>query len=386
MQYSQLLDKLFSLNQKQGVKLGLEQMQHLCQSLNNPHKRFQTIHIAGTNGKGSVAAKIAKGLESKYSKVGLFTSPHISTFRERIRINGEMIDIKSTELLLNQIIDLPGTFFELTTLLAFLYFAEKKVDIAVIETGLGGRLDATNIITPSLSIITSISLDHTEFLGNSLDEIAREKAGIIKPGIPVILGPSASLIHSPQSIQVNGPFNSVEEENRAIAQKGMELLEVPNNAIQQALATRLPCRREVINDVILDVAHNPEGISRFFEETEEENLQVICGLSSNKDLEVCLQTIHTHAKEVHLVDASNGRCASPESLRIILMKQGVDELRIHCYRSIAEALNTAKSKGKTAVIGTFFIMDEARQHLGVDAPKDTVDLNERFIQPQNIQR
>ncbi len=385
MNYHQLLEKLFSLNQAKGVKLGLEQMRELCNSCNNPQSRFKTVHIAGTNGKGSVAAKVAKGLETKYSKVGLFTSPHISTFRERIRINGEMIDQESVEVLLNRIIDLPGTFFELTTLLAFLYFAEQGVDIAVIETGLGGRLDATNVVDPCLCIITSISLDHTELLGNTLEEIAAEKAGIIKPGVPVILGPTASLIEDTNAIRIKDSFSHVEKENCAIAQKALQLLGISEEAAQKALSTRLPCRREEIKGVTLDVAHNPEGIHRFFKEYQGENLQVICGLSSNKDLAECLRIIHQHAQQIHLVDAPNGRCASPESLKSLLLEQGADESKVHSYRSIAKALDNATQKGKSVVIGSFFIMNEARQHLGVDALQDPMDLNETFMPSQNTQ-
>src|SRR5574344_418638 len=173
-------------------KEGLSNTLALDEHFGHPHNKFLTIHVAGTNGKGSCSHTLASILQADGYKVGLYTSPHLVDFRERIRINGECISE-------NYVIDfieqnrsffepLHPSFFELTTAMAFKYFAEQKVDIAVIEVGLGGRLDCTNIILPILSIITNISFDHTQFLGNTLAAIASEKAGIIKAGIPVVVG------------------------------------------------------------------------------------------------------------------------------------------------------------------------------------------------------
>jgi dihydrofolate synthase / folylpolyglutamate synthase len=377
MSHKELLERLYSLNAGRGMKLGLEQMRQLCASMGSPESKFQSVHIAGTNGKGSVAIKMAKGLESLYPRVGLFTSPHIASFRERIRINGEMISIKDTDRLLKRVIELPGTFFELTTLLAFLYFAEQKVDIAVIETGLGGRLDATNVITPRLSIITSISLEHTEILGDTVEKIAGEKAGIIKPGVPVILGPHASMISSPQAIYILESFPTVEMENRAIAQKGLELFHIPSESLRKALTARLPCRMERIGDVIFDVAHNPDAIDRFFDEEKQRPLQVVCGLSATKDLHNCLQTIRSQADHIHLTEAPNGRGAKMEHLYNILLEQGASPDKITQHPSITQAMSAATSKGLTAVLGTFFIMAEARRFLNLDDIADPFDLNEK---------
>lgn len=177
-------------------KEGLENTNILDRRFGHPHRSFKTIHIAGTNGKGSCSHTIASILQEAGYKVGLYTSPHLTDFRERIRVNGRKI----TEQYVMDFIDnergffepLYPTFFELTTALAFKYFADEKVDVAVIEVGMGGRLDCTNIIQPDLSIITNISLDHTQFLGNTMAEIAREKAGIIKQGVPVIIGETTS--------------------------------------------------------------------------------------------------------------------------------------------------------------------------------------------------
>lgn len=173
-------------------KEGLFNTNELDRHFGHPHSKFKSIHIAGTNGKGSCSHTIAAILQKAGYKVGLYTSPHLVDFRERIRINGECIDkqyvIDFVEQERSFFEPLHPSFFELTTAMAFKYFAEQKVDYAVVEVGLGGRLDCTNIITPQLSIITNISLDHTQFLGNTLAQIAAEKAGIIKQGVPVVIG------------------------------------------------------------------------------------------------------------------------------------------------------------------------------------------------------
>ncbi|WP_280749030.1 folylpolyglutamate synthase/dihydrofolate synthase family protein [Parabacteroides sp. PF5-9] len=169
-----------------GTSLALDELLH------NPHKVYKTIHVAGTNGKGSVSHLLAAILQQSGYKVGLYTSPHLVDFRERIRVNGEKISqeyvIDFVERYRSAFEPLQPSFFELTSTMAFIYFRDQKVDFAIIEVGLGGRLDSTNIITPVLSIITNISFDHTQFLGNTLYEIAGEKAGIIKPKVPVVLG------------------------------------------------------------------------------------------------------------------------------------------------------------------------------------------------------
>lgn len=171
--------------------LNLERMRDLLASLGNPHERYRTIHIAGTKGKGSTAAMMSQCLRQLGQRVGLYTSPHLTTFRERMQVNGEYISCDDVVRLTTRVKELvdsrPGvTTFEAVTAMGFVYFAEQNVDWAVIEVGLGGRLDATNVITPQVSIITSLSFDHTSWLGNSLPEIAAEKAGIIKPGVPVV--------------------------------------------------------------------------------------------------------------------------------------------------------------------------------------------------------
>lgn len=225
MNYSETVEYLFNsapLFQqvgKEAYKEGLTNTLILDRHFNHPHKCFRSIHIAGTNGKGSCSHTLAAILQSAGYKTGLYTSPHLIDFRERIRVNGEpipeqyVIDFVKNEKDFFE--PLHPSFFELTTALAFKYFAEQKVEVAVIEVGLGGRLDCTNIIHPDLSIITNISLDHTQFLGNSLAEIAAEKAGIIKTNIPVIIGESndeTAPVFSDKAKKENAPIIWAETE------------------------------------------------------------------------------------------------------------------------------------------------------------------------------
>lgn len=202
-------------------KPGLDNTYALDKHFGHPHRRFHTIHVAGTNGKGSVSHTLAAILQAAGYKVGLFTSPHLLDFRERIRINGEkiaeqyVIDFVAHEKAFFE--PLYPSFFELTTAMAFCYFAEQKVDVAIIEVGLGGLLDCTNIITPDLSIITNISLEHTQFLGDTLAKIAGEKAGIIKQGVPVVIGettPETKPVFLQKAQEVKAPIYFAEENGR----------------------------------------------------------------------------------------------------------------------------------------------------------------------------
>lgn len=198
MTYQETLDFLFSqlpMYQRQGApafKKDLTNTLALCEMLDNPHQKFKSIHIAGTNGKGSVSHMLASVFQSAGYKTGLYTSPHLRDFRERIKINGELIPEQSViEFVENHRSDFESikpSFFEMTVALAFDHFAKNEVDIAIIETGLGGRLDSTNVVTPELSVITNIGYDHQQFLGGTLPEIAGEKAGIIKPNVPAVVG------------------------------------------------------------------------------------------------------------------------------------------------------------------------------------------------------
>ncbi|MDR2301443.1 MAG: bifunctional folylpolyglutamate synthase/dihydrofolate synthase [Deltaproteobacteria bacterium] len=190
--YNKNIAKLFDL-QKFGMKFGLDSMNRILENLGRPHEALKFVHVAGTNGKGSTAAMLAEGLRLQGFKTGLYTSPHLITFRERIQINGEFVSQQEVIDLVNQVWpatdpDSPPTFFEFVTAMAFLYFKKKGVELAVIETGLGGRLDSTNVISPLLSAITNVSLEHTDHLGTTIEKIAFEKAGVIKPNTPFVGG------------------------------------------------------------------------------------------------------------------------------------------------------------------------------------------------------
>ena len=205
-------------------KEGLETTLTLDKHFGHPHRKFRTIHVAGTNGKGSCSHTLAAILQSAGYKVGLYTSPHLVDFRERIRVNGEMIPrqrvIDFVEQHRSFFEPLHPSFFELTTAMAFNYFAEQQVDVAVIEVGLGGRLDCTNIIRPDLCVITNISFDHIQFLGDTLAKIAAEKAGIIKPGIPVVIGettPETKPVFMETAQKQGAPIHFAEEEQLVVS-------------------------------------------------------------------------------------------------------------------------------------------------------------------------
>lgn len=226
MTYNEAIDYLFNQRpafERQGAggyKPGLQTTQKLDDYYDNPHTSYTTIHVAGTNGKGSVSHMLAAVLQSQGYTVGLYTSPHFEDFRERIKVNGVMIPehrvVEFVQDFITSKLEIEPSFFELTSTLAFKYFQEQQVDYAIIEVGLGGRLDSTNIITPILSVITNISLDHTEFLGNTLEEIAAEKAGIIKSGVPVVIGETSAStrkVFEEKAAQANSSITFAEDFN-----------------------------------------------------------------------------------------------------------------------------------------------------------------------------
>ena len=234
MNYQETCDYLFNKTAnyesqgKMGYKEGLDTMLKLDQHFNHPHRKFKTIHVAGTNGKGSVSHTVAAQLQVCGYRVGLYTSPHLLNFNERIRINGNPIPeeyvvsfVEAEKEYFNQI---KPTFFEIATIMAFQYFNEMDVDIAVIEVGLGGRLDSTNIITPLVSVITNISLDHTHLLGASIEQIAMEKGGIIKKGIPVIIGestPETRPVFEALAAEAGAPITFASDNNQIVKAEPM---------------------------------------------------------------------------------------------------------------------------------------------------------------------
>lgn len=221
MTYSETVQFLYGL-QQHGIKLGLDTIRTLLGRVGDPHRRYPIVHIGGTNGKGSTSAMVAAIAQAAGHRVGLYTSPHLIDFRERIRVNGEMISEARVMALVEQLQaaaapDLAPTFFELTTALACLYFAEAGIDLAVLEVGLGGRFDATNVVTPTVTAITTIRLDHEQYLGSTVEAIAFEKAGIIKQGIPLVLGrvgEAAGRVIEARALAVEAPLFRLEREFR----------------------------------------------------------------------------------------------------------------------------------------------------------------------------
>jgi dihydrofolate synthase/folylpolyglutamate synthase len=246
--YSEILDYLYSqlpMFQRTGAaayKNTLDNTWALDEMFDHPHRQFKTIHVAGTNGKGSVSHMLASVLQEAGYRVGLYTSPHLIDFRERIRVNGEMIPGKDVVSFVerflekNALVRLEPSFFELTVAMAFDHFKESRVDVAVIEVGLGGRLDSTNIIIPEVSVITNISLDHTALLGKTIPEIAGEKAGIIKPGIPVIISESDEdydFVFESKSTETGSPISFADREYQAsysmLLPEGMQVFNFQRN-------------------------------------------------------------------------------------------------------------------------------------------------------------
>lgn len=391
MNYQETTEYLFNSTpvfEKIGAKAykpGLQTTHELDEHFDHPHRQYKSIHIAGTNGKGSCSHTIAAILQSQGYKVGLYTSPHLVDFRERIRVNGEclpeqyVIDFVEENRAFFE--PLHPSFFELTTAMAFKYFAEQKVDYAVIEVGLGGRLDCTNIITPVLSVITNISFDHTQFLGNTLAEIAGEKAGIIKPYVPVVIGEYieetrpvfekvAEERHSPilfaqdEDISMNVDMElkgSYQERNRKTILAALNVLRqtmtISNEAIRNGFGhvcelTGLRGRWEKLGEaplVICDTGHNLAGWKYLATQINDVDAQVkhiVFGMVDDKDVEHVLQLLRDKLKngvKFYWTQPSTKRAIPVEKLRDTALKYN---LHGDMYHSVKEAYMTAKANAK----------------------------------------
>ena len=312
---------------KAAYKEDLTNTIELLEYLDNPHQRFKTIHVAGTNGKGSTSHMLASVLHEAGFKVGLYTSPHLKDFRERIKVNGRMIskNAVSTFVAQNKTFFEANelSFFEMTVGLAFSYFEKKAVDIAIIEVGLGGRLDSTNVITPEVAVITNIGLDHTQFLGDTLSKIAREKAGIIKPNVPVVIGetlPESKVVFTEIADKNKASISFAENQDASkyetdllgdyqelnkrtvlsaltvLKNQGWKLSEKAvvkglKNTVQN---TGILGRWQVLQDnpkVICDTAHNPDGLKLTLNQLKSETyerLHIVLGTVDEKDLSTIL--------------------------------------------------------------------------------------------------
>ena len=398
MDYKRSVEYLFQrlpMYQRSGIaayKKDIGNIIKACKILNNPQKKIKTIHIAGTNGKGSTAHMLASILQEAGYKTGLYTSPHLKDFRERIKINGKTIDkkyiinfIKENQLEFEKI---NMSFFEFTVAMAFNYFTESKVDIAIIETGLGGRLDSTNIINPELSIITNIGLDHTNLLGNTIEKIAFEKAGIIKKNTPIIIGrkqdktkeifksiakeKNAKLYYNdnPKNIttDVKGDYQN---ENIGTAIKAIEVLNwnISNEQINKGINniiknTGLEGRWQKLSEnplTICDVGHNEDGIKnilRQIEKTKFNKLHFIFGSVNDKVLTNVFKLLPKKAKYYF--------CAAKidRALQTNILKQRAEEFNLYGdeFSSVNQAyINAKENASKDDLIfigGSTFVVAE----------------------------
>lgn len=413
-------------------KEGLSTTHILDAHFNHPHNQYKTIHIAGTNGKGSCAHTIAAILQHTGLKVGLYTSPHLVDFRERIRINGEMmpqqyvIDFVEEERSFFE--PLHPSFFELTTALAFKYFAEQHVDVAVIEVGLGGRLDCTNIISPILSVITNISFDHTQFLGNTLAQIASEKAGIIKHKVPVIIGEcnaETRPVFEHKAHEVEAPILFAEDNKEVLSSEFSDLFghklrhyttrsfgdiygeltgecQIKNaNTILCALhslskifsvthedityafehvceMTGLRGRWQILQEhptIICDTGHNTGGWQYLAHQlaqiaTSGNKLHIVFGMASDKDIERVMSTL-PHEACYYWTKASVKRATSEQTIANIATKY---DLHGKTYSNVAEAyeaaINNASTNDYIYVGGSSFIVADLLRYKQTALPHE----------------
>lgn len=411
MTYQEVIDYLFNqtANYEQqgatGYKEGLDNSLKLDEYFEHPHESFRSIHIAGTNGKGSVSHSIAALLQVAGYHVGLYTSPHLVDFRERIRVNGTPISedyvINFVEQNKDFFEEVKPTFFEITTAMAFQYFKEQNIDIAVIEVGLGGRLDSTNIITPILSVITNISLDHTQLLGESVEQIAMEKGGIIKPGIPVVIGettPETRMVFEALAQENKSPIYFAEDEQEVkeaipltsggylyktktlanfkgelsgiYQEKNMNTIVVAlhrmvdmgylcdcidpsdKQMVQEEMTkafsnicniTGLMGRWQTIQQsptVVCDTGHNVGGwqyLSKQLESIECDHMHIVFGMVDDKDVYGVMALLPKNAT-YYFTKASTKRAFPETSLKVFGDQFG---LKGECYSTVEEAYNTA---------------------------------------------
>lgn len=421
MTYVSAVAYLYRL-QKHGIKLGLETMTALMGRLGMPQARYRTLHIAGTNGKGSTAAMAASVLQSAGYRVGLYTSPHLVEFRERIRVNGEMITESQVAQLTEHIRtscqpDLSPTFFEYTTAMAFQHFAEARVDVAVLEVGLGGRFDATNVVTPMACAVTTIALDHQDHLGTTLSSIAFEKAGIIKQGVPVVLGrldEEARRTIEQVALERQAPVSRLDEDfhiegespahfsyhglglqydgltcalegrhqldNAACALALLEAaapqgITVTAESVREGLrAVNWAGRLEIVDHhptILVDGAHNPAA-ARVLADYLTDSLRshpsrrvvLVLGMMRDKDHRGFVEPLRGLVDEVVLTQADLPRSATAQELRAALVDLFPS---LHVAPSLSEAMTLAKqlagSEDLVCVTGSLMLVGECQAWL-----------------------
>ena len=369
--FSQL--PMYQQKGKQAYRPDLSRMEAFCSHLNSPEKKIKTIHIAGTNGKGSTAHMIASVLQEAGYRVGLYTSPHLRDFRERIKINGAFIEkqyiVKFIQNNLNYFDLTSLSFFEMTVGLAFSYFFDKKVDYAVIEVGMGGRLDGTNLILPELSIITNIGFDHTQFLGNTLPEIANEKAGIIKPKTPLIIGEThektkevfierakmlnSQIIFADQqkfvgfSSDLKGSYQKKNIQTASIALLRLKIdPKIINSGLMKVISnTGIQGRWQILANnplTIADVAHNQEGLDYVIPQIMSQSynkLHLVLGFVKDKEAEKLIKLFPENA--IFYFAAPN----IPRALPIADLEKVSNNLNLNfkTFPTVAQAMLKAQS-------------------------------------------
>lgn len=407
--------------------LDLSRVERLLDMVGNPHRAYPSVHIAGTKGKGSTSAMVESVLRAAGYRTGLYTSPHLHTFRERIRIGTDPIPREDVVSLVEEfqprIAQVPGvTTFEAITAIAFTYFARQKIDVLVAEVGLGGRLDATNVLMPAVAVITSLSLDHTYLLGNTLPQIAAEKAGIIKPGVPVVTAPqqpealevireTARLRQAPL-VEVGrdwvwepGPFDLSSQsftarrvgdgrgdlageyripllgrhqlENATTALAALQVLlergfRIPLGAVREGLATvEWPGRMEILHTdppVVVDCAHNPYSTEVLRETLREwfpgRRWVLIFGASADKDIPGMLRALLPITDHLIVTRSDHPRAATPVELADMAASVGGGaEIAVNIHRAFQRALNLVTRTPNTGVLvtGSIFLVAEARE-------------------------
>jgi len=363
-------------------KKDLKNIKKLVALLGQPQDNFKSIHVAGTNGKGSTSFFIASALHHAGYKVGLYTSPHYKDYRERIKINGMKIPKSFVKRFVNRLVaakvfenELAPSFFEVTVAMAFLYFSEEQVDYAVIEVGLGGRLDSTNVIVPELSVITNIGYDHMNFLGNTLPKIAKEKAGIIKSKVPVVIGrPSryANRYKQPDYFkELKTKFPSYQAENLTTAFAALSQLKIDlkEKDFKRAWSSGLNDwgymgRYQLLSKrprVLCDSAHNKMGLSKLFEVLKEENykkLHVILAMVGDKDLDMVLPLFPQEAvyyfSQAKIPRAKKAAALQSEAAQYLLEGKTYSTVG----RALAAAKRKASAKDLILVTGSIFTVAE----------------------------
>ncbi len=406
-----------------GAKFGLENTRKLAALVGNPHERLRFIHVAGTNGKGSTCAMLESIYRAAGLRVGLFTSPHLVSFAERIQVNRQLVPeadvVRLTEEMKVLIPHFPPehhpTFFEVVTIMALRYFAEQQCDLVIWETGLGGRLDATNIVTPLASVITNIQYDHQRWLGNDLASIAAEKAGIIKPHIPVVTAaeePEALAVIQETALSQVAPLVLVtpahtqhppldalslpllgwhQRMNAAVALATVRALQSQCPAAEAAIRrglemVRWPGRLHLVErsarqKILLDGAHNSGGVATLRAALEEyfpaERPTFILGIMQDKDWDLMCEILAPLASRVLCTPVSSERSADPAALCSACRRTN-PEVEVATCPSLAEALRLAATDPFVAIAGSLYLVGEAMELLGLTTarPFDEKRLNE----------